>query len=167
MAEPLTDEQLLPFLIAEEHRRRQQQRGQTHLLIPWPNCPTCGNHIDRLTFADDFPTLDRLMTVHPCGHTNRIASESLDGVYDWVYRQVDAEENRAVGERPAVAAPTATIAIYLGSTLSDGEIQQTQIGTVNVDLGPGGIGQADFNRNLGNLLIAAGEHLRGLAAPTT
>lgn len=64
-------------------------------------------------------------------------------------------------------AAVASIAIYLGSTLPDGDVLQTQIGTVTVDLGPGGIDQADFNRSLGDLLIAAREHLRGLAAPTT
>lgn len=159
MAETLTLEQLLPFLVAEEHRRRQQQRGQTILLAPWPPCPTCGDHIERLTFADDFPTLDRLMTARPCGHTKRIASESLDGIHDWVSRQVDAEENQPV-ER--LAAPTATIAIYLGSSLPTGNVQQTQIGTVSVDLGPDGIDQADFNRSLGDLLVAAGEHLRSI-----
>lgn len=163
MADTLTSEQLLPFLVAEEHRRRQQHRGQSILLTPWPPCPTCGDHIERLTLADDFPTLDRLMTAHPCGHTKRISAVSLDGIFDEVSRQVDAEENRPVDERPAASA---TFAIHLGSSLPDGDVQQTQIGTVTVDLGPDGIDQADFNRSLGDLLVTAGEHLRSIAAAT-
>ncbi len=159
MTQTIPAGQLWPFLVAEEHRRRQQQRGQTIILTPWPPCPTCGENIDRLTLADDLPTLDRLMTVQPCGHGWRIASESLDGVYDRVYRHVDAEENRVAGERLAAVG---SIAIHLGSSHPDGEIQQTQIGTVTVNLGPNGVQQAEFNRSLGDLLIAAGEHLRSL-----
>lgn len=165
MAEYLDQEQLLPFLVVEEHRRRAQQRGQTILITPWPPCPTCEGRIDQLTLADDFPTLDRIMTAHPCGHTHRIASDDLQGVDDWAYRQVDAEENRALTESPPPPSRDANIAIHLGSTLPDGGIQQTQIGTVTVSLGPNGIEPAEFNRSLGDLLIAAGEHLRRVDIP--
>jgi transcription elongation factor Elf1 len=126
MAETLTREQLLPFLVAEEHRRRQQQRGQTILITSYSSCPDCGGPADSITSEHDLCSLvvGQDVVISPCGHRFFIPEHLLIETVDEVQRIVDAEENnRAASPRvePPMEQPTAAVIeiIERGATTDD------------------------------------------------
>jgi hypothetical protein len=114
MATTLTREQLLPFLIALEHRTRQKKRGQRAILAPLPACLECGQHpTDMNVRANEGLRLDTVDILLSCNHVYRLPGQILDELneLDTVNRIVDAEENRPAGSRTDAPKQRPTAAI--------------------------------------------------------
>jgi hypothetical protein len=110
----ITDEQLLPFLIADEHRRQSAHMGITdEQLLPYPHCPTCGERVEAAravavayerfarTRAADLPPW---MAFSPCGHHFITTDEALIRLQNQAVRIVEAQDGDYIA-KTLVAPP--------------------------------------------------------------
>ncbi|MBP5918734.1 hypothetical protein F3K34_43910 [Streptomyces sp. LBUM 1486] len=97
----LTDEELLPLMVAAEHRTRQRRRGLKLLLYPEPPCVLCGAIPNEQSVDQPLPEsmLQRLVVNEPCGHRMRYSLEATERLVPQALALVDAEENRPAGTR--------------------------------------------------------------------
>jgi hypothetical protein len=130
----LTDEQLLPWLVAEEHRGRQQQRGHTTLHQPWPGCPTCQTAVTEVIGRDRTPVTDPnghvTLAFGPCGHHFYVSYAAILRLQDQAHALVDRQENRAADEPPDVAPLRDQIATALVGRLKTAPPAPTYPGTI-------------------------------------
>jgi hypothetical protein len=97
-AHELTDEELLPLMVASERRNRQRRRGHSILLYPDPPCAVCGGAPQK-QWVRPVSELDpdvRLVVNDPCGHRMTYTLAAAEGLVDQVRHVVDQEENRPV-----------------------------------------------------------------------
>jgi hypothetical protein len=99
-AHELTDEELLPLMVASERRNRQRRRGHTRLLYPDPPCAVCGATPQKqwVRPVDPDPLgLDlRLVVNDPCGHRMTYTLAAAERLVHQVRHVVDQEEDRTV-----------------------------------------------------------------------
>ncbi|MFD9249576.1 hypothetical protein [Streptomyces bottropensis] len=95
----LTDEELLPLMVAAERRNRQRRRGLKILLYPEPPCVLCGAIPNEQSVDQPLPEsmLQRLVVNEPCGHRMRYSLLATERLAPQVQVLVDAEENRPAG----------------------------------------------------------------------
>ncbi|MDX3283068.1 hypothetical protein, partial [Streptomyces scabiei] len=88
----LTDEELLPLMVAAEHRTRQRRRGLKLLLYPEPPCVLCGAIPNEQSVDQPLPEsmLQRLVVNEPCGHRMRYSLEATERLVPQALALVDA-----------------------------------------------------------------------------
>lgn len=99
-AHELSDEELLPLMVASERRNRQRRRGHAVLLYPEPPCTVCGGTPQK-QWVRPVSELDpdvRLVVNDPCGHRMTYTLAAAERLVDQVQHLVDQDENRPAGQ---------------------------------------------------------------------
>jgi hypothetical protein len=94
----LTDEELLPLMVAAEHRNRQRRREHTVLAYPMPPCTLCQQEVRKQVISDNPKDMDERRVVNePCGHRMTYDLTAADRLVEQVQRIVDVEQSRPGG----------------------------------------------------------------------
>ncbi|WP_406145086.1 hypothetical protein [Streptomyces anulatus] len=83
--QPLSDADLLAWAVVLTRRSRQGRDGIKILLLPYPPCPTCGEHVHD---AEQGMTVDIRLTVQPCGHGHTASEERVRRLWSDIHEMV-------------------------------------------------------------------------------
>jgi hypothetical protein len=94
----LTEDELLPLMVANEYRNRQRRRGHVILLNPFPPCTVCQESVQEQTISEPVKSFTaRLVVNWPCGHRLRFTLQTAERLMDLVSAIADQGERRPAG----------------------------------------------------------------------
>ncbi|OQQ13012.1 hypothetical protein B0675_40045 [Streptomyces sp. M41(2017)] len=95
---PLTDAELLAWVVIIEYRRRRMRDGAA-ILLPYPRCSTCRSHVIKVeVLPSRLATLAQPIVMHPCGHGYLAEDDALNRIFRHAEAMLDILDGVALGE---------------------------------------------------------------------